>query len=224
MQTAVTQIHYEANASWKRLLNAVGATATFVVFLILLATKFVEGAWIVAVLIPFLVALFYSVDRHYKRVAEALSTSDLTVHDLTEVADVVVVPIADIHRGTLLAIQYAKRISKDVRALHVLTNPDARERLLRRWARFPNITKDVELIIIEYDFRDIMQPLVDYISRVNNEEFIDQITTVVVPQFIPEGKTAQILHNQTAARLRARLTENKDIVIISVPIHIDSKL
>jgi hypothetical protein len=95
---------------------------------------------------------------------------------------------------------------------------------LRRWARFTNITKDVELIIIEYDFRDIMQPLVDYISRVNNEEFIDQITTVVVPQFIPEGKTAQILHNQTAARLRARLTENKDIVIISVPIHIDSKL
>ncbi|HEX9596970.1 MAG TPA: amino acid permease, partial [Anaerolineales bacterium] len=59
MQTAVTQIHYEANASWKRLLNAVGATATFVVFLILLATKFLEGAWIVAVLIPFLVALFY---------------------------------------------------------------------------------------------------------------------------------------------------------------------
>jgi hypothetical protein len=69
-----------------------------------------------------------------------------------------------------------------------------------------------------------MTPLVDYIVHVNNVEFPDQLTTVVVPAFIPEHKIADILHNQTANRLRTRLRGYKDIVIIDVPYHIDSQV
>lgn len=224
IHTDVTQIHYESNARWKRGLNALGALVTFIVFLILAATKFREGAWIVAVLIPVLVFLFYAVDRHYKRVATALSTRGLTIGDLTTVANVVIVPIADVHRGTLLALQYAKRFTNDVRALSITTSPEAKERLLRRWNRFPEITGDLELIALDYDFRDILTPLVNYIERVNKEEFPGQLTTVVVPAFIPERGIANILHNQTANRLRERLRQYKDIVIIDVPVHIDSYL
>jgi amino acid transporter len=224
LQTMVTTIHYEKNASWKRRLNAVGAFVTFVVFIVLAVTKFVEGSWVVLLLIPLMISLFLAVHRHYDRVADALSTSTLAERQLSDVANVVIVPIADVHRGTLRALKYAKRLSKDVRALSITTSPEMKERLKRRWKRFPQITRGIQLIPIDYEFRDIMTPLVDYIVHVNNVEFPDQLTTVVVPAFIPEHKIADILHNQTANRLRTRLRGYKDIVIIDVPYHIDSQV
>jgi amino acid transporter len=224
IHTKVTKIHYEKHVQWKRLLNAVGAIVTFIVFLILLTTKFKEGAWVVAFAIPLIMGAFYTVHRHYNHIAAALSTVGLTEDSVNEVADVVIVPVADIHRGTLLALTYAKRISRDVRAITVVTSPQMKERFLTRWNRFPLITKDLTLSLIEYDFRDILIPLVDYIEHVNDVEFCDKITTVVVPEFIPEKKYANILHNQTANRLRSRLIDRKDIVIIEVPFHIDSQL
>jgi amino acid transporter len=224
IQTKVTEIHFERSSKWKRAFNAIGAAATFIVFIIITSTKFLEGAWIVALLIPVLMFGFYSVQRHYHRIASALSTRGLSMDDVTGVANVVVVPVADIHRGTILAIEYAKRISSDVRVLSITTTPELEERLLRRWNRFPEITSDIQLIMIEYDYRDILNPLVKYIDKLNREEFPDQLTTVVVPEFIPEKRIAGILHNQTANRLRARLKEYKDIIIIDVPFHIDSRL
>jgi amino acid transporter len=224
LQTQVTEIHYESNAKWKRALNAVGAFVTFVVFIILASTKFLEGAWIVMVIIPLLILMFYSIHAHYERVSKALSTRDLKAEQLSEVADVVVVPIADVHRGTLRALMYARRLSKDVRALCVVTSPEMKERLLRRWARFPNVTEGITLVTVDYDYRDVITPIVTYIEQVNNEEFPDQLTTVVVPEFVPTYRIGSFLHNQTANRLRSELRNYKDIVVIDVPIHIDSKV
>jgi hypothetical protein len=224
IHTQVTEIHYERGARWKQALNAVGAIATFIVFIILMSTKFLEGAWIVVVIIPLLVTMFYSIYNHYERVAAALSTTGLTSSDLSEVADVVVVPIADVHRGTLLALMYAKRISKDVRAICVTTSPEMKERVLRRWKRFSKITRRIKLITIDYDYRDILTPFVEYIQQVNDKEFPDQLTTVVIPAFVPTYRIGRMLHNQTAARLRSTLRNYKDIVIIDVPTHIDSKI
>jgi amino acid transporter len=222
LDTKVTTIHYESNAGWKRALNAVGAVVTFVVFIILTLTKFVEGSWVVALLIPVMIAIFFAVHRHYDRVAHALTIADLQPEELTEVADVVIVPIADVHRGTLNALKYARRFSADVRALSVTTSPEQKERIHARWKKFPQITGGIELISLDYDFRDIITPLVDYIEHTNQVEFPHQITTVVVPAFIPENKLAGILHNQTANQLRSALRGHKDIVIIDVPFHIDS--
>jgi hypothetical protein len=224
IHTRVTEIHYERGARWKQALNAIGAIATFIVFIILMSTKFLEGAWIVVVIIPLLVTMFYSIHHHYERVASALSTKGLTSEDLSEVANVVIVPIADVHRGTLRALMYAKRISKDVRAICVTTSPEMKERLLRRWKRFSKLTRRIKLITIDYDYRDILTPFVHYIQEVNEKEFPDQLTTVVIPAFIPTYRIGQVLHNQTAARLRSILRSHKDIVIIDVPTHIDSKI
>ncbi len=222
MTTRVTEIHYESGSRWKRLVNAAGALITFVVFIILLVTKFREGAWIVAVIIPLLIAMFLLIDRHYKIVSEQLSTKTLNPDQLAEVADVVIVPIADVHRGVLRALIYAKRFSKDVRAVCITTSPEMKERLLRRWNKFPNITGDIKLVIIDYDYRDILQPLVKYIEEVNNVEFHDKITTIVVPEFVPANWLERMLHNQTANRLRSHLRMYRDIVIIDVPYQIDS--
>jgi len=221
MQTKVTQIHYEKGAWWKRIVNLLGASVTTIVFIVLLVTKFIEGAWIVAILIPLVVYLFFSINKHYENVAEALTTQGLAVKQSSGVADVVIVPVADVHRGTLLAMQYAKRISKDVRVLTVFTDEKSKRRFERRWKRFSEITDGLQLIKIQYDYRDILSPIINYIKHVNDYEFKDQLTTVVVPEFIPESKWASWLHNQTASRLRSLLRDDKDIVLIEVPFHVD---
>jgi hypothetical protein len=220
LETEVTQVHYERGVAWKRLLNGVGAVITFVVFLVLVSTKFLEGAWIVVLMIPLLVGLFLEVSRHYDRVSLALRTTDMTVRDLTPVADVVLVPIGDVHRGVLRALIYARRLSSDVRAICVTTSPAMRARVERRWARFPEITDSVHLILLEYDFRDILNPLVDYIFEVNHREFPDQLVTVVIPEFVAVSLWERLLHNQTARTLRRVLHDLQDIVVIDVPYHI----
>jgi amino acid transporter len=224
IKTKVTTIHFEKHTRLKQALNIVGAIVTFVVFIILLSTKFMEGAWIVMVIIPILVFMFYSIHHHYERVSHALAIHDLEPDTLSEIANTVIVPIGDVHRGVLRALVYAKRISKDVRAFSVITSPEMKERMLRRWKRYPKVTKGVKLIMVETDYRDVIGPVVKYIEEVNTKEFPDQLLTVVVPFFTPTYTIGRVLHNQTAAQMRWALQHHKDIVIIDVPIHVDSKM
>lgn len=219
--TGVTTIHFEKGWPWKRLLNAVGAVTTAVVLVVLIVTKFTEGAWVIVLAVPFLVVFFRSINRHYANVAESLSTRDLELADVTRpVANVLIVPVADIHRGTLYALQFAKTFSDDVRVISVVTSDQERERLVRRWNRFPEITKDLNLICIDYEYRDILTPLVEYIERVNSTEFPNEVVTVVIPEFVAESIGSQFLHNQTANFLRFRLRGHKDVAVIDVPYQI----
>jgi amino acid transporter len=222
LKTEITEVHYETGTWWKRIVNGTGAVTTSVVFVVLAMTKFRDGAWIVLLTIPVLVLGFLAIHRHYQKVASSLRTHDLTMDDLSTVADVAVVPIADVHRGTLRALTYAKRLSKDVRALCVTTSPEMRERIIERWARFPEITGSIRLVCIDYEYRDIIHPLVDYIERINNDEFPDKLTTVVIPEFVAESLWERLLHNQTAWRLRHELAQHRDIVLINVPFHLQS--
>jgi amino acid transporter len=221
LKTLVTEVHFERHTGWKRAVNALGAALTFVVFLVLLITKFVDGAWIVAILIPLLVTLFFTINHHYENVSDALSTQGLGVFQQHGVADVAIVPVGDVHRGTLLALQYASRISHEVRAISVITSEEQRARFAIKWERFHSITNNIQLVTIDYDYRDVLDPIVDYIKLTNDAEFRDNLLTVVIPEFIPESRWASWLHNQSATRLRARLREYRNIVIIDVPFHID---
>lgn len=218
--TGVTEIHYERNWYWKKILNIVGAITTGIVFVILTATKFLDGAWIVAVAIPVIVFIFDQINKHYQMVAQTLSTNGFHEEELVDVANVAIVPMADVHRGTLQALQYAKRIASDVRAVCVATTPEMRERVERRWARFPRLTEGIKLVIIDYDYRDILTPLVNYIEKVNHDEFPGWLITVVIPEFIPADIYAQILHNQTANLMRRHLRTREDVIVIDVPYHI----
>jgi amino acid transporter len=222
LQTNVTVVHYEKGVKWKRIMNAFGALITFCVFLILLTTKFREGAWVVALLIPILVFSFYSIKKHYRNVSKKLSTRAMETAELTAVANVVILPIADIHRGSLRAIQYAKRLSDDVRIVTIMTDEEEKQEFLKHWNRFSEVTEGTKLELVEYDYRDLLTPIVEYIKHVNQVEFPDELVTVVVPEFIPEKFSARLLHNQTATRLRSMLRSYKDIVIIEVPFQIDS--
>ncbi len=220
--TGVTTIHFEGRSwIWKQILNGVGAVTTGVVLVVLVVTKFTEGAWVIVVAVPFLVVFFRSIHHHYDNVAQSLSTQNLQLADVTRpVANVLIVPVADIHRGTLYALQFAKAFSNDVRAVSIVTSDADRERLDRRWNRFPEITSGVTLVPIEYEYRDILTPLVEYIEKVNREEFPGQVVTVAIPEFIPESLGSQFLHNQTANFLRFRLRGHRDVAVVDVPYHI----
>lgn len=220
--TGVTEIHYERTWRWKRGLNFVGAITTGIVFIILMTTKFVDGAWIVVLAIPIFVLAFDRINRHYQMVSQTLSTRELREDDLADVADVVIVPMADVHRGTLQALQYARRIATDVRAVCIATTPEMHERVERRWARFPRLTAGIELIIIDYDYRDILTPLVNYIEIVNHDECPGLLITVVIPEFVPSDSFARVLHNQTATLMRRHLRAREDVIVIDVPYHIPS--
>lgn len=220
--TGITQIHYERTWRWKKGLNIVGSITTGIVFVILTATKFVDGAWLVALAIPLFVFVFDRINKHYQMVSQTLSTKGLSEEELADVANVVIVPMADVHRGTLQALQYAKRLATDVRAVCVATTPEVRERVERRWARFPNLTAGIDLVMIDYDYRDILTPLVDYIEKINHDEFPGWLITVVIPEFVPSDPLARILHNQTANLMRRHLRSREDVIIIDVPYHIPS--
>jgi amino acid transporter len=218
--TGVTTIHYESGWRWKLAVNLIGSIVTAIVFIVLIITKFTEGAWVVVIAIPLLVYLLRSIKHHYLSIRQALSTQNLSAEMLHEIADVVIIPIADVHRGTLRALRYAQRISPDVRAVYVATDAEQTERFKERWGRFPEITAGIRLECIDYEYRDILTPLVDYIEHVNNVEFPEQLVTVVIPEFVPESFTGHLLHNQTANILRVRLRAQKDIVVIDVPFHV----
>ncbi len=220
VETLATTIHYEAGWKWKRIVNGTGAIVTFVVLLVLIATKFLDGAWIVVAAVPALVMLFQRINRHYREVAARLTTLGVDETVLTDVADVVIIPIADVHRGTLRALKYAHRLTDDIRVVNICQNPEGQRHILERWRRFPELTDEAKLIFIHYQYRDILDPLIQYIEHVHMVEFPNMITTVVVPEFIPRSMAEQSLHNQTANLLRRRLLAFPDVVIIQVPHHI----
>lgn len=219
IRTSATTIRYESGWWWKRMVSAVGSMVTFVVLVVLVATKFVEGAWLIVLAIPLIIWLFIAIRRHYDEIARTLSTRDFSSSDMAEVADIVVVPIADVHRGTLLALQYAQRLSQHVYAVSVVTSEENKERLERRWRRFPEITGQVELVQLRYDFRDILTPLVDHIEQVVHRHPA-KLVTIVVPEFVPTSTIAHLLHNQTANMLRFRLRAHPGVVVIDVPFHV----
>lgn len=224
--TLETTIHYEKGWHWKYVVYAIGSLTTLIVFLVLVVTKFLEGAWITVLIIGLLIAMFYEINRHYQRVSKALSTKDLVgkENSIIKIADVVILPMGDVHKGTLRALQYAVRMSNDVRAISITTSEEMKERLMKRWNRFPGITKNAELICIDYDYRDVLDPLIDYILKVKREEFPNQLITVVIPEFVTESLPAQFLHNQTANFLRFRLRNQPNIITVEIPFHIKKNI
>jgi hypothetical protein len=217
VKTLATTIHYESGWWWKRAVNFIGACVTLVVLIVLIATKFVEGAWIVVATIPAIVLVFRRIKSHYVEVSEHLRTRNLQDDDLQDVADVVLMPIGDVHRGVLRALRFANQTSSDVRCLCVVSDTETKERIQDRWDRFPEITDHAKLIFIDYEYRDFLEPLIEHIEHVNKVEFPNKLVRIVIPEFVPATTFERLLHNQTADILRSRLQHHHDIVITYLP-------
>jgi Amino acid permease len=142
------------------LFNLIGAVSTGLVLLVVAVTKFAEGAWIILVLIPLLVLWFRSVHKHYARVAEQLSLRDFT--EEARPHNTVLVPISGVHRAVVQALQYAKILSPDVRAVFVDVDPNATATVRREWERWG---QEIPLVVLPSPYRSLMEPCWNTSSR-----------------------------------------------------------
>ena len=201
---------------WRLAVNGIGAGLTAVVALVIAITKFTHGAWIVVVLIPILVLVFHAVARHYALVADQLSLEGYG--GPSPIRHTVLVPIGDVHVGVVNAVQYAKLLSPEAKAVYVETDPQQTRRLEEKWTKWG---MGVPLVILTSPYRSLLTPLLEYIDHLQEQkgEF-RRVITIVVPEFIPAHWWQHLLHNQTALLIKGALLFRKDVIVTDVPYHL----
>jgi hypothetical protein len=197
----------------KMLINGLGALCTALVAVIFTVTKFRDGAWIIVLLIPLMVWVFFGIHRHYKLLQARLSLRDYGAPARIR-RHRVIVPISSVHRGTLAALRYARTLSDDVTAVHVSNDAQGADELRRDWARWGD---GVRLVVLDSPYRLLLEPLLDYVQCISAQRQRNETLTIVVPQFIPRRPWHNVLHAQTAGFLRLALLFKPGIVITSVP-------
>jgi amino acid transporter len=211
---------------WKRSLpiNALGAVTTAAVAIIIAYTKFLNGAWIVVVLIPLLVLMFISIHAHYMRVEKERTTNIPTTP--ADIKHLIIVPIAGLDRVSVQSLSYARSISENVIAVHVAVDEHDADRVREQWKKWrPNIASDekTELVVIESPYRSLNRPLLAYIDTVH-ELYPEYTLTVLLPEFIVSHLWEYLLHNQTAFRLKTALLFRPGIVVTNIPQHLTSRM
>jgi amino acid transporter len=195
-------------------INGFGAVVTFVVLIIVTVTKTLEGAWIVLVLIPMIVALFKATRRHYDHVASQLTLRGYAPQ--RRVHNTVIIPIGGIQRAVVEALRYAETLSDDVRAIYVDVDPAATTQIKKDWDIWGG---QVKLVVLSSPFRSVMEPLLEYIERVETERPEDYVT-VILPEFVPARWWQHLLHNQRALLIKGALLFRPNTVVTSVPFHL----
>jgi hypothetical protein len=205
---------------WKRslLLNGSGAILTGMVTLIFTITKFIYGAWIIILLIPILIFIFKSIQKHYfwTGIQLSLDAIDPATYPPIVVSSRVIVPISGMHKGIVEALKYARSIASDVQAVYVELDPKATERLKENWKLWGDGAK---LEILKSPYRSVLGPLVNYLEKIEKKE--GELVTVVVPEFITSKLWEGLLHNQTSLLLKAALVFKKDLVVTTIRYHLD---
>lgn len=200
----------------KALLNGFGCACTFVVMIIFAIVKFKDGAWIVIIVIPALVLLFLKIKSHYRSVAKQLSLEGYRPAQGTRQHVCVLVP--DIHRGVIPALQLARSISSDARALHVSIDPKREGRVRKRWTLY---SRGLPLTILDSPYRSLTQPIVDYVLRLKAQD-PGCTTMIIIPEFEPSGWFAKLLHGHAAVALALKLHFMPGVIVVNVPYHISS--
>jgi amino acid transporter len=209
-------LRHEDGWKLKMVINGFGSVCTFIVMLVFAVTKFVDGAWIVIILTPTLVVIFFMIHHHYRDLAGHLSLDDYGAPPRVS-RHRVIVPVSGVHRGSLLALRYARALSTDVTAVHVSVDPDEAEKIKHKWEKWG---EGVRLVILESPYRLLLEPLLEYIEEVADQRQANEMITIVVPQFVPHHWYHNLLHTQAALLLRLALLFKPGIVITDVPYQI----
>ena len=198
---------------WRVWVNGVGAVVTAIVLLTLAVTKFVEGAWIVVLVVPILVGIFFVMHRHYEEVAVELSLEGL--ERAPEFQHTVLILVGDVHRGVVRAVQYAKTLAPaaTVRGVFVETDPARTARVEEKWTTWG---LGVPLVVLGSPYRSLLRPLLDYLDQIQAHGD-EQMVTIVLPEFLPRRWWQHVLHNQTALLVKGALLFRRNTVVADVP-------
>lgn len=195
-----------------QLVNGLGAAMTSVVLVVVLVSKFSHGAYLVVIAMPVLVAMMVAVRRHYETVDRALTPGPEGVPLPSRVHAIVLV--SRLTTPALRALAYARATRPStLEALTIRTNAADADRLMAQWAE-----RDVPvpLTVLDSPYRDMTRPAVEYVTDLRRQSPRD-VVAVYIPEYVVEHWWEQLLHNQSALRLKARLLFTPGVMVTSVP-------
>lgn len=204
---------------WKHrlLINAVGALLTAVGAIVVFSTKFADGAWMLAIVIPAISLLMFNIRKHYDFIGKQLKIENFKQNYHKSVStdtNACVVLISSLSRSTLKALNYANGMSSNVTALHVSQSEEQADALRRQWIEH---AIDIPLEVIETQYREIVPPLDEYISKRESELKPGEDVSVVMIKFVEDHWYDNILHNQTTYFIERILRKHRNVVIVTIP-------
>jgi amino acid transporter len=200
-----------------RAINGFGLAMTAVVFVIVVATKFLAGAWIAILAMGTFFMIMKSIRRHYDLVGEELAIEADDQVLPTRVHAIVLV--SKLHKPTMRALAYAKASRPNVlEAVMVATDQIERDRIIDEWDRRGI---DVPLKILDSPYREVIRPIVEYAKEIRASQ-PRGVVAVFIPEYVVGRWWEQLLHNQTALRLKTRLLFTPGVMMTSVPYQLRS--
>lgn len=209
------------NWKFKALINGIGAILSLSTTIIISATKFIHGAWIVFLLIPLFTYIMLKIKKHYNTVAKELkfNINDNTKEEFNFAKQKVIVPINTLNKSFLKAYDYANTITDDIILFHISSNDEQTECLINKWK---NYSGKNNISVIKSPYREFYKPFLRFIQSIEQESEPNTIITIVLPEFVTTKWWSKILHNQTSFILRTMLLKKNNIVVISVPYLIEN--
>jgi hypothetical protein len=200
-----------------RAINTFGLVMTAVVLVIVLTTKFLAGAWIAILAMVILFVIMRGIQRHYDRVADELLAAEEDGSLPSRVHAIVLV--SKLHKPTLRAVAYARAARPNMlEAVTVDVDDDVTERLMQQWdeAGIP-----VPLRVLSSPYREITRPIIEYVRDIRRRSPRD-VVTVYIPEYVVGRWWEQLLHNQSALRIKGRLLFTPGVMVTSVPFQLRS--
>jgi amino acid transporter len=209
-------VRYDPKWRLKLAINGTGAVVTVVVMVVFAVAKFTQGAWVIVLLVPTLVLIFFRIHHHYKDVSRHLSLESFGAPARVK-RNRVLLLIGGVHRGIVHALRYARSLSEDITAVYVAADPVEADKVKQKWEQWGD---GVRLVILDSPYRQLLEPLLAYIGEMAVDRQPQEMLTIVVPQFVPAHWWQKYLHMNTAQILRSELLRQRDIVVMEVPHHI----
>ncbi|MBU3099929.1 MULTISPECIES: APC family permease [Clostridium] len=209
----------EKSLGWKfkAAVNGFGAVITFITVILIGIIKFTQGAWIVCIILPMLVYFMLKIKEHYTHVVEQIRlTNDLRpkVGSVTNNDQHVIILLGTLNKSFLKALNCAKCLSQNVVAFHVSTDPEITQKLKRKWKEY---NPGIPLIIEHSSYRDVMEPLMNFIQSEERSSKHGETVTVVLTQFVITKWWHNLLHNQTGYFIKSQLYKNRNVAVLTVP-------
>lgn len=213
--------HREKDKGWqyKSLINLAGAIVTGVGTIVVLSSKFLEGAWMLAIAMPIIIGIMLYVKKHYEHVSKQIELKTFAPfypRAANKKGTPCVVLLQSINKASLKAMNYANTISNDITVLHVCRYPEHAAELRKQWK---DLKIPLKLEIIENPYRDITKPLKAYIYDKEKDLSHGEILTVVLIKYVTSHWYDLVLHNQTTYFLERILSHYKNVSSVIIPYH-----
>lgn len=208
----------EKGWQYKSLINGFGALVTFIGTIVVFVTKFTQGAWLLAIIIPCIMVFMAKTYKHYTHIGEQIQMEGFDYHfrpSTSENTIPCVVLINSMNRASLKTLDYAKALSSNLTAIHVSTNKKSTERLKKEWKEYG--LEEIPLEILEAPYRNILPPLDHYITEQEKQLKKGERLTVVLTKFVGIHWYDNIYHNQTTYFLQRQLGRHRKVIASLVP-------